>query len=97
MKRLLISWTAIYHLYLSWQPWWQLELIANHTTDLIGGPIPCKQNVDLTQSSLLVSSLSGSASNKNQEPDPHQSDILDPKPDPDQFSDDIYPQLTSGV
>jgi hypothetical protein len=32
----------------------------------------------------------GSASNKNQDPDPHQSDKLDPEPyqDPHQFADD---------
>jgi hypothetical protein len=30
----------------------------------------------------------GSASNKNQDPDPHQSDKLDPDQDPLQFADD---------
>jgi hypothetical protein len=31
---------------------------------------------------------SGSASNKNQDTDPHQIDKLDPDPDPHQFADD---------
>jgi hypothetical protein len=37
---------------------------------------------------IRIKYTSGSASNKNHYPDPHQSDKLDLKPDPHQFADD---------